>query len=164
PGLVETARKCLSNSGARHLADIYCGVGFFSIELSDLVDSFIGVECDQLAIKAARRNAKSHGRANGEFMAGKAEEMLPEILGRLDARTTCVLLDPPRKGCRPEMLELLRRVRPRQVIYISCQPATMARDLNVLCGEDVFKIAQVVPLDMFPQTAHVECVADLRSA
>ncbi|HZR21227.1 MAG TPA: class I SAM-dependent RNA methyltransferase [Verrucomicrobiae bacterium] len=164
PGLVETARKCLSNSGARHLADIYCGVGFFSIELSDLVDSFIGVEYDQLAIKAARRNAKSHGRANGEFMAGKAEEMLPEILGRLDARTTCVLLDPPRKGCRPEMLELLRRVRPRQVIYISCQPATMARDLNVLCGEDVFKIAQVVPLDMFPQTAHVECVADLRSA
>jgi 23S rRNA (uracil1939-C5)-methyltransferase len=161
---VETARQCLRDSGARHLADVYCGVGFFSIELSELVESFIGVEYDQMAIKAARRNASSHGRNNGEFIAGKAEELLPEILSRMDPPSTCVLLDPPRKGCRPEMLDLLRRVKPRQVIYISCQPATMARDLNVLCRDDVFKIAQVVPLDMFPQTAHVECVADLRSA
>jgi 23S rRNA (uracil1939-C5)-methyltransferase len=61
------------------------------------------------------------------------------------------------------MLELLRQVRPKQVIYVSCHPATMARDLNNLCAEDVFKLAQVVPLDMFPQTMHVECVADLRS-
>jgi 23S rRNA (uracil1939-C5)-methyltransferase len=164
PGLVETARQCLRDGGARHLADVYCGVGFFSIELSELVESFIGVEYDQMAIKAARRNASSHGRNNGEFIAGKAEELLPEILSRMDPPSTCVLLDPPRKGCRPEMLDLLRRVKPRQVIYISCQPATMARDLNVLCRDDVFKIAQVVPLDMFPQTAHVECVADLRSA
>jgi 23S rRNA (uracil1939-C5)-methyltransferase len=164
PGLVETARKCLRGSGACHLADIYCGVGFFSIELSQEVDSFIGVEYDQMAIKAARRNASAHGCHNGEFVAGKAEELLPEILSRLNPQSTCVLLDPPRKGCRPEMLELLRRVKPLQVIYISCQPATMARDLNVLCREDVFEIAQVVPLDMFPQTAHVECVADLRSA
>ena len=73
-----------------------------------------------------------------------------------------MLLDPPRKGCRPEMLQLLRRARPAQIIYVSCHPATMARDLNVLCAEDVFELAQVVPLDMFPQTQHVECVADLR--
>jgi tRNA/tmRNA/rRNA uracil-C5-methylase (TrmA/RlmC/RlmD family) len=163
PGLVEVARRFVQNSGARHLADIYCGVGFFSIELADLVDSFIGVEYDRLAIESARRNAASHGKANGEFLAGTAEEMLPEILARLRPRSTCVLVDPPRKGCQPGMLELLRRVKPLQVIYISCHPATMARDLNVLCADDVFKIAQVVPLDMFPQTAHVECVADLRS-
>jgi 23S rRNA (uracil1939-C5)-methyltransferase len=162
PRLVEVTRKFLSQSRARHLADIYCGVGFFAIELSDLVDSFIGVEYDQQAIKAARRNASARSRSNGEFVAGKAEELLPEILTRFRPETTSVLLDPPRKGCRPEMLELLRRVKPLQIIYVSCQPATMARDLNVLCGEGVFRIAQVVPLDMFPQTAHVECVADLR--
>jgi len=74
-----------------------------------------------------------------------------------------VLLDPPRKGCPPQMLRLLRQVRPAQVIYVSCHPATMARDLNVLCAEGVFKLAQVIPLDMFPQTSHVESVADLRS-
>ena len=162
PRLVEVTRECLRRSGARHLADVYCGVGFFSIELGDAVDSFVGVEYDQMAIKAARRNAAAKGRGNGEFVAGKAEELLPELLARFQPETTTVLLDPPRKGCRPEMLELLRRVRPLQIIYVSCQPATMARDLNVLSGDGVFRIAQVVPLDMFPQTAHVECVADLR--
>jgi len=162
PRLVEVTRECLRQAGARHLADVYCGVGFFSIELGDLVESFIGVEYDQLAIKAARRNAAARNLSNGEFVAGKAEELLPEILTRFRAEKTSVLLDPPRKGCRPEMMELLRAVKPSQIIYVSCQPATMARDLNVLCGEGVFRIAQVVPLDMFPQTAHVECVADLR--
>jgi tRNA/tmRNA/rRNA uracil-C5-methylase (TrmA/RlmC/RlmD family) len=83
-------------------------------------------------------------------------------MGKFPAEGTCVLVDPPRKGCRPELLEQLRQAKPAQVIYISCQPATMVRDLNVLCQADVFRIAQVVPLDMFPQTAHVECVADLR--
>lgn len=162
PKLVEVARQCLSQSGARHLADVFCGVGFFSIELADLLESSIGVEYDQLAIKAARRNATNRGRSNGEFLAGKAEDLLPHLLTRLEPGNTSVLLDPPRKGCQPEMLELLRRIKPRQLIYVSCQPATMARDLNVLCRDAVFRIAQVVPLDMFPQTAHVECVADLR--
>ena len=162
PRLVEVARQSLRDSGARHLIDVYCGVGFFSIELADMVESFVGVEYDRLAIKAARRNAITHHRANGEFMAGKAEDLLPGMLTKLPPDRTAVLLDPPRKGCHNEMLELLRQVRPRQVIYVSCQPATMARDLNVLCRDGVFKIAQVIPLDMFPQTAHVECVADLR--
>jgi 23S rRNA (uracil1939-C5)-methyltransferase len=76
---------------------------------------------------------------------------------------TTVMLDPPRKGCWPATLELLRQTRPAQIIYVSCHPATMARDLNVLCGSGVFELAGVAPLDMFPQTQHVECVADLRS-
>ena len=164
PKLVEVTRQCLRQSGARHLADIYCGVGFFSLELADLVESFIGVEYDRMAIKAARRNAQTHNRGKGEFLDGKAEELLPQILTRLRPESTTVLLDPPRKGCAPEMLELLRQVTPLQIIYVSCHPATMARDLNVLCREGVFRIAQVIPLDMFPQTAHVECVADLRSS
>jgi 23S rRNA (uracil1939-C5)-methyltransferase len=163
PRLVEVVGQCLRQSGARHLADVYCGVGFFSIELGDLVQSFVGVEYDRLAINAARRNAANHGRSNGEFIAGKAEELLPGILTRLDPAATSVLLDPPRKGCPSSMLEWLRNAKPLQLIYVSCHPATMARDLNVLCRDDVFRIAQVVPLDMFPQTAHVECVADLRS-
>jgi 23S rRNA (uracil1939-C5)-methyltransferase len=131
--------------------------------LGDRVESFAGVELDGLAIKAARRNAAARGRTNGEFLAGTAEQCLPGLLQRFSALATTVLLDPPRKGCRPEILELLRQVRPAQVIYISCDPATMARDLNALCAEGVFDLAQVIPLDMFPQTSHVESVADLRS-
>jgi 23S rRNA (uracil1939-C5)-methyltransferase len=84
------------------------------------------------------------------------------LLSRFTPQATTVLLDPPRKGCWPETLELLRRVRPAQIIYVSCHPAAMARDLNVLCAENVFELAQVVPLDMFPNTQHVECVADIR--
>jgi tRNA/tmRNA/rRNA uracil-C5-methylase (TrmA/RlmC/RlmD family) len=162
PELVEVVRRRLRDHGSRHLIDVYCGVGFFSLELAGEVESFTGVELDQLAIKAARRNAAARGRANGEFTAGTAEEMLPRLLGRYAAEATTVLLDPPRKGCRRELLEALRQARPAQVIYVSCQPATMARDLNVLCADGVFELAQVVPLDMFPQTSHVESVADLR--
>jgi 23S rRNA (uracil1939-C5)-methyltransferase len=80
----------------------------------------------------------------------------------LTPNATSVLLDPPRKGCHREMLELLRATRPAQVIYVSCHPATMARDLNVLCAGGVFSLARVTPLDMFPQTQHVESVADIR--
>jgi tRNA/tmRNA/rRNA uracil-C5-methylase (TrmA/RlmC/RlmD family) len=162
PGLLQVVRERLRDGGAQYLLDIYCGVGFFSIELADLVQSFVGVELDALAIQAARKNASARGRANGQFVAGAAEDVLPMLLSRFTAEATAVLLDPPRKGCQPEMLQVLRRARPAQIIYVSCHPATMARDLNILCADCVFELAQVVPLDMFPHTQHVECVADIR--
>jgi len=162
PKLVETVKNCLQASGAKHLIDLYCGVGFFGIEAADVVDSFVGVEYDQLAIKAARENAASRKISNGEFISAKSEEALPELLKKFPTDQTAVILDPPRKGCWPSLLELLRNTRPAQVIYVSCHPATMARDLNILCADGVFELARVQPLDMFPQTQHVECVADLR--
>ncbi len=163
PKLVETVRGFLCDGGARHLVDLYCGVGFFGIEAADVVESFVGVEYDQLAIKAARQNAASRKVSNGEFISAKVEDVLPELLQKFSPEKTAVILDPPRKGCWPETLELLRRTKPAQVIYVSCHPATMARDLNILCGDGVFNLARVQPLDMFPQTQHVECVAELRA-
>ena len=162
PKLVETVRDCLRAGPSRFLVDVYCGVGFFGIELGDLVESFVGVELDQMAIKSAKRNAIARNRTNGEFLTGRAEELLPSLMNRFPASATTVVLDPPRTGCPPESLELLRQVRPGQIIYVSCHPATMARDLNILCSTGVFELVRVIPLDMFPQTAHVECVADLR--
>jgi tRNA/tmRNA/rRNA uracil-C5-methylase (TrmA/RlmC/RlmD family) len=162
PKLVETVRNFLKAGGARHLVDLYCGVGFFGIEAAAVVDSFVGVEYDQAAIAAARENARVRNITNGEFISATAEAALPGLLKRFAAEETSVLLDPPRKGCWPELLELLRETRPAQVIYVSCHPATMARDLNILCGGDVYKLVRLQPLDMFPQTQHVECVADLR--
>jgi tRNA/tmRNA/rRNA uracil-C5-methylase (TrmA/RlmC/RlmD family) len=163
PKLVETVRGFLRDGGAKHLVDLYCGVGFFGIETADVVESFVGVEYDQLAIKAARQNAASRKISNGEFVAAQVEVILPELLQKFSPEKTAVILDPPRKGCWPETLELLRRTKPAQVIYVSCHPATMARDLNILCGDGVFNLARVQPLDMFPQTQHVECVAELRA-
>ncbi|MBC8097104.1 MAG: class I SAM-dependent RNA methyltransferase [Akkermansiaceae bacterium] len=164
PRLVETVRGFVQSGGSKHLIDLFCGVGFFGIELAKDVESFIGVEFDQMAIKAARQNAGNRNLTNGEFVTGAVEKIMPEILSRFSPESTTVLLDPPRKGCWPETLELLRQQKPAQIIYVSCHPATMARDLNILCADGVFKLAQVVPLDMFPQTQHVECVADLRRA
>ena len=162
PKLVETVREFLTAGGARHLIDLYCGVGFFGIEAAGVVDSFVGVEYDRLAIAAARQNAAARNINNGEFIAAPVENVLPELLKKFSAEKTAVILDPPRKGCWPATLELLRQTRPAQVIYVSCHPATMARDLNLLCADGVFELARVQPLDMFPQTQHVECVADLR--
>ncbi len=162
PKLVETVRNFVRDGGAKHLIDLYCGVGFFGIEVADVVESFVGVEFDQRAIQAARENAKSRNRTNGEFIAGMVETVLPELIKRFSPEATTTVLDPPRKGCLPQTLQLLRDTGPAQIIYISCHPATMARDLNILCADGVFELVQVVPLDMFPQTQHVECVADLR--
>ncbi len=161
PALVDTVRDRLRDAGTRHLVDIYCGVGFFGIELAADVESFAGVEYDQQAIRAARNNAASRGVTNGEFIQGKAEDSLAAMLDRFPGGLTTALIDPPRKGCQPATLDALRASRPRQVLYISCHPATMARDLKRLC-EGLYELRQVVPVDMFPQTQHVECVADLR--
>ncbi|HVU08375.1 MAG TPA: class I SAM-dependent RNA methyltransferase [Verrucomicrobiae bacterium] len=163
PKLVETVQEFLKSSGAKHLTDLYCGVGFFGIETANAVESFVGVEYDQQAIRAARKNAATRNIANGEFISAKVEDVLPQLLQKLSPEKTSVLIDPPRKGCQPEILNLLRETKPSQVIYVSCHPATMARDLNILCAEGVFELARVQPLDMFPQTQHVECVADLRA-
>jgi tRNA/tmRNA/rRNA uracil-C5-methylase (TrmA/RlmC/RlmD family) len=162
PKLVGTVRDFLKAGGAKHLVDLYCGVGFFGIETADIIESFVGVESDPLAIHAARKNTEIRNIKNGEFIAAQVEAILPELLKKFSPEQTAVILDPPRKGCRPEILELLRETRPAQVIYVSCHPATMARDLNILCADGVFELARVQPLDMFPQTQHVECVADLR--
>lgn len=164
PELVRVVRECLQQAGPRHLIDAYCGVGFFAIELAPSVDSFVGVELDAQAIRAARLNAAARQRFNGEFRLGATEVLLPRLLAELDPHRTTVLLDPPRTGCRPEAIEALRQAEPSQVIYVSCHPATLARDISRLCAEGLFYVRQVVPLDMFPQTQHVECVADLRAA
>ena len=162
PGLVTAVREALQSAGARFLVDAYCGVGFFALELADSVERYVGIEYDRMAIKAARRNAAARGRLNGEFLDGMTGNLLPGVLEKLPAAGTCVLLDPPRKGIGPATVALLRALRPAQIIHVSCHPATLARDLNALCAEGVFHLVKVTPLDMFPQTQHVECVADLR--
>jgi tRNA/tmRNA/rRNA uracil-C5-methylase (TrmA/RlmC/RlmD family) len=162
PKLVEAVRECLQHSRARFLIDAYCGVGFFSIGLADLVERFVGVESDRRAVAAARNNAKRRQLTNGEYCAGLVEDQLSDLLTRFDRNKTAVILDPPRAGCPPTVLNLLRETTPVQIVYVSCKPDTLARDLNILCAEGVFEVRRVVPLDMFPQTQHVECVTDLR--
>jgi tRNA/tmRNA/rRNA uracil-C5-methylase (TrmA/RlmC/RlmD family) len=163
PQLVQVVRDRLSDAISRHLIDAYCGVGFFALELAASVDSFLGVELDVHAIRAAKRNQIARGIQNGEFVAGDTDDLLPSLLQKLDPKQTTVLLDPPRVGCRPRSLDVLRETQPSQILYVSCHPATLARDLKLLCAEGRYELHQVQPVDMFPQTQHVECLADLRA-
>ena len=162
PKLVETVRERLRDAGSKRLIDAYCGVGFFALELADLVESFVGVEYDALAIKAAKENMALRGVTNGQFVSGPAEDYLGGLLQRHPGDATTLVIDPPRTGVPPDALQRIRRARPQQVIYVSCHPATLARDLQILCAEGGYALVKVTPHDMFPQTQHVECVADLR--
>jgi tRNA/tmRNA/rRNA uracil-C5-methylase (TrmA/RlmC/RlmD family) len=164
PRLVETVRAALREAGVRHLVDAYCGVGFFALEAAAEVALFAGVEIDARAIRAARANAARRGVTNGEFVAGPAEDWLPALLQKFPPARTAVMVDPPRVGCAPSLLAALRATRPAQVLYVSCHPATLARDLRRLGEDAAYTLRRVTPLDMFPQTQHVECVADLRAA
>jgi len=162
PSLVETVRNDVKASGARFLIDAYCGIGFFALECAAMVERFTGVEIDKTAIKAARVNQEQRGITNGDFVAGAAEEWMPALLQRFPADKTLVITDPPRVGCAPPFIQALRQNRPAQILYVSCHPATLARDLKALCADNLYRVDRVTPLDMFPQTQHVECVVDLR--
>jgi tRNA/tmRNA/rRNA uracil-C5-methylase (TrmA/RlmC/RlmD family) len=168
PFLLETlariARERLQEAGSRFLIDAYCGVGFFSLELASAVESFVGIELDAPAIRAARLNAADRQIHHGEYRGGKSEDLIAHALQRWPPATTTLVVDPPRAGCHPALLQCLAEVRPAQVLYVSCHPATLARDLKFLCRHGGYRLHRVVPLDMFPQTQHVECVADLRLA
>lgn len=162
PELVASVRKCLQDASARHLIDAYCGVGFFSLECADLVETFVGVELDQQAIKSARENMRNRGITNGQFAKGYAEEYLPGLLMRHPGEETSLIIDPPRTGCPKKSMDRIRDKGPQQVIYVSCHPATLARDLKIMCEGGAYELVKVSPHDMFPHTQHVECVADLR--
>jgi 23S rRNA (uracil1939-C5)-methyltransferase len=162
PELVATVRDRLRDSGARCLVDVYCGVGFFALELAGDVEAFAGIEYDRMAIRAARNNARLRNVTNGEFVAGDAGEALPAVLEKFDRTKTALILDPPRTGCRPAAIEELRRLQPAQILHVSCHPATLARDLKALCADGRYRLVRLDALDMFPQTQHVECLADLR--
>lgn len=162
PNMVAAVEQQLRSAKVKHLIDAYCGVGFFSLSLAHTVDRFTGVEVDKRAIESARLNAKHMGHQNGHFIEGTTEDHIQALVDQHDAANTAIILDPPRKGCHQSILEVLIQAKPRQIIYVSCQPATLSRDIKTLCDSGVFEVHKVIPLDMFPQTQHVECVTDIR--
>src|SRR5882762_5168093 len=136
------------------VVDAYSGVGTFALLLAPLVREVIGIEEARSAIRDAVHNAEDV--PNARFIQGKTEAVLPELEQRPDS----VVLDPARVGCHPDVLHALLNLRPRRVVYVSCDPSTLARDLRILV-DGGYALHEVQPLDMFPQTYHVECVATL---
>lgn len=142
-------------TGEETVFDLYCGIGTISLFLSDKAKKVYGVEVVEEAILDARRNADVNGVTNAEFLVGEAEKVIPEMYSR-GVRADVVVVDPPRKGCDEALLKTLVDMEPKRIVYVSCKPSTLARDLKYL-EENGYRTVEVQPVDMFPQTAHTEC-------
>ena len=154
------ARRIFAASGCKILVDAYCGVGLFALMLGDLAEHVYGIEEDAKAIQAANENAQQLGLARYDFYPGKTERLLFYTLRQCNLDETCLILDPPRSGCAPVVLKTLRDQKPRKIIYVSCAPPMLARDIKQLVAH-AYQLDRVTPFDMFPQTAHCEAVAGL---
>ena len=142
--------------GTETVLDLYCGVGSIGLSLAGKAERVIGVESVRAAVQDANRNAVLNGIVNAEFIWGKAEEILEKRLTGL--RADVVILDPPRQGCATELLDSVAALFPEKIIYVSCNPATLARDVKHLTQKG-YDFVEAQPVDMFPWTMHVECVA-----
>ena len=137
--------------------DLYCGIGTISLFLAQKASKVFGVEIVPQAIEDARRNARINGFHNVEFFVGKAEEILPREYEKNHIYADVIVVDPPRKGCDQSLLDCMVKMQPKRIVYVSCDPATLARDLSVLT-EGGYKVERVQCVDMFPHSVHVETV------
>lgn len=165
-------------TGKETVWDLYCGIGTISLFLAQKAGKVYGVEIVPQAIEDAKRNARLNGITNAEFFVGKAEEVLPEFYERGAGQSTgaqtqgcgaalaadadmlhpdVIVVDPPRKGCDEKCLETMLKMRPERIVYVSCDPATLARDLKVLCTGG-YELKKVRAVDQFGHTVHVETV------
>jgi len=146
-------------AGNETVIDAYCGIGTISLFLAQKAKKVYGVEIVREAIEDAKRNAELNDISNAEFAVGKAEEVIPNWYEQ-GVRADVLVVDPPRKGCDEALLQTIIEMKPNKVVYVSCNPATLARDLRIL-EDGGYKTLEVQPVDMFPQTTHVECVSQI---
>ena len=151
-------------TGKETVWDLYCGTGTISLFLAQKAGQVYGVEIVPEAIEDAKHNAAANGIVNAEFFCGSAEEVMPAMLERGAEGTLTAdvaVVDPPRKGCDPALIDTLLKMQPEKIIYVSCDSATLARDLKTLCEDGRYGIRKVQPVDMFPQSGGIETVVKL---
>ena len=146
-------------TGNETVYDLYCGIGTIGIFASKNVKKLYGIETVPEAIEDAKFNAKLNNIENAEFFVGDVENVLPKFIKETDELPDVVFVDPPRKGCDKTALETLLEIEPKKIVYVSCNPATLARDVKIL--EEKYELKKVSLVDMFPFTHHVECVSVL---
>ena len=146
-------------TGNETIFDLYCGIGTIGIFASKKAKKLYGIETIPQAIENAKENAKLNNIENAEFFVGDVEKVLPKLIEEKNLKADVVFIDPPRKGCDKIALDTILKIEPKRVVYVSCNPATLARDLKVL--EEKYYIKEVTPVDMFCFTSHVECVSVL---
>lgn len=158
--LYDKALEYAGLTGNEIVWDLYCGIGTISLFLARNAKEVHGVEIVPQAIENAKENAKMNHISNASFYVGKAEEILPRKFKEDGVKADVIVVDPPRKGCDQALLETILKMQPEKVVYVSCDSATLARDLKYLC-EETYEIQRVGTVDLFPGTVHVETVCCL---
>ncbi|MBR6233840.1 MAG: class I SAM-dependent RNA methyltransferase, partial [Erysipelotrichaceae bacterium] len=153
--LYDVARDLAEIDENKDVLDLYCGIGTISLYLSKYAKHVTGVEIVESAVRNAKDNAKLNGIENCDFVLADATKGMDPYLKEKDV----VILDPPRKGVSKDLIASLKNNRIRKIVYVSCNPATLARDLELL--KDTYRIGEIYPVDMFPYTIHTECVTVL---
>ncbi|HZK34261.1 MAG TPA: 23S rRNA (uracil(1939)-C(5))-methyltransferase RlmD [Bacillota bacterium] len=154
--LYKKALEYANLAGGEIVIDAYCGIGTISLFLAQNAGRVYGIELVDQAIEDARENAKMNGIENAQFIKGHSETLIPQM-SQQGLKADVVVVDPPRKGCDKKLLEAIVEMGPNRLVYVSCNPATLARDLSYL-NENGYKIIEAQPVDLFPQTYHVETV------
>ncbi len=158
--LYNVAREYADLDEGGHLFDLYCGVGTLSLYMADKADKVTGIELVEVAIENARFNAKENSVENARFVLGDMKDTFNDQFLQENGQPDCVITDPPRSGMHPDVVKQLANLNLKKLVYVSCNPSTMARDLKIL--KDVYDVESVQPVDMFPQTYHIEAVAKLK--
>ncbi|MDO4189376.1 MAG: 23S rRNA (uracil(1939)-C(5))-methyltransferase RlmD [Lachnospiraceae bacterium] len=157
PDSSEDKKLTTGSLTGKNVWDLYCGIGTISLFLAKKAEHVTGVEIVSPAIEDAKENAKLNGIDNAEFYVGAAEDLASELLEKGNIPDV-IVVDPPRKGCDEKLLNTILSVKPERVVYVSCDPATLSRDLKILCGSNEYELKQVCPVDQFPHSTHVETV------
>lgn len=146
-------------TGKETVLDLYCGIGTIGIFAAKKAKQVYGIEVIENAVKDAKENAEINNVKNAEFYLGEVENILEDILEKNKVKPDVVFVDPPRKGLDNKTIEILKDLMPQKIVYVSCNPATLARDLKLL--EEKYNIREITPVDMFPYTKHIETVSIL---
>lgn len=158
--LYSTAIKGANLTGKETIFDLYCGIGTIGICASKYAKRLYGIETIPEAIEDAKENTRINKIENANFLVGDVENELPKLIKKENIKPDVVFIDPPRKGCEKTAIETLLKLKPKKIVYISCNPATLARDLKLL--EESYEIKEITPVDMFPFTSHIETIAILK--
>ena len=141
------------------LCDLYCGIGTIGIFASNEVKKVYGIEIVEEAVEAAKENAKMNNVDNIEFIAGDVEKAFKELVEVKNVKPTAIIVDPPRRGLDETTISKILELEVKKLVYVSCNPATMVRDIKMM--ETKYEVKEIQPVDMFPFTSNVECVAVL---
>jgi 23S rRNA (uracil-5-)-methyltransferase RumA len=156
--LYDEVKKAAQLTGNEKIVDAYCGVGTIGLWLAKDAKEIRGMDVIEESIQNANENAKKHGIQNATYVTGKAEQLMPKWV-KEGWKPDVVVVDPPRTGCDEKFLKTIKKVKPKRFVYVSCNPSTLAKDIQYL--SDQYKVEYIQPVDMFPHTAHVECVSQI---